>query len=148
TFLLNEKGIKADGPLFSLPGGDVKMAIGANYTNYHFLIQQFVESSSNPTLAFGNDPENRAVWASFAQLNIPIIGAANALPLVRRLELEASWRHDQYSDIGGTSNPKVAFNWRVSEDWGLAFHGSWGASFRAPTFGEVSSISNVVWNGF
>src|SRR6185436_6354591 len=28
-FLVNEKGVKADGPLFDLPGGTVKMAIGA-----------------------------------------------------------------------------------------------------------------------
>jgi len=27
-----------------------------------------------------------------------------------KLEFEGSWRHDQYSDVGGTSNPKVAFN--------------------------------------
>jgi iron complex outermembrane receptor protein len=38
-FLVNEKGVKADGPLFDLPGGRVKMAIGANYTSYHFRIR-------------------------------------------------------------------------------------------------------------
>jgi iron complex outermembrane receptor protein len=148
SFWLNEKGIKADGPLFSLPGGDVKMAVGANYTSNHFLIQQFVQNTSNPTLAFVNDPESRAVWAVFGQVNVPVIGDANALPFVRKLDLEASWRHDQYSDVGGTSNPKVAFTWVVSDDWGLSFHGSWGSSFRPPAFGEFSPISNVGWNGF
>ena len=38
--IVKEKGIKADGPLFDLPGGTVKAAIGANYTTYNFLIQQ------------------------------------------------------------------------------------------------------------
>jgi iron complex outermembrane receptor protein len=122
SFWVNEKGIKADGPLFSLPGGDVKMAIGANYTTYHFLIQQYVENSANPTIAFLNDPENRAVWATFAQLNVPVIGDANALPFMRRLELEGSWRHDQYSDVGGTSNAKVGLNWTLSDDLGLTIH--------------------------
>ena len=28
---VKERGIKADGPLFDLPGGTVKMAVGANY---------------------------------------------------------------------------------------------------------------------
>jgi outer membrane receptor protein involved in Fe transport len=148
AFWINEKGIKADGPLFSLPGGDVKMAIGANFTSYHFLIQQQVQNQTNPTLAFLSDPESRQVWATFAQLNIPIIGDANALPGVRKLELEGSWRHDQYSDAGGTSNPKVAFNWVVSDDLGLTLRGSWGTSFRAPSFGEFSPISNVAWNGW
>src|SRR6266550_4261400 len=32
-YWINEKGVKADGPLFALPGGDVKAAIGANMTS-------------------------------------------------------------------------------------------------------------------
>ena len=74
--------------------------------------------------------------------NARIIGEANALPGVRRLELEGSWRHDQYSDVQGTSNPKVAFNWMVSEDLGLTVRGTWGTSFRAPNFGETSPLAN------
>jgi iron complex outermembrane receptor protein len=148
AFWINEKGVKADGPLFDLPGGEVKMAVGANYTSYRFLIQQQVQNQTNPTIAFLSDPEGRTVWAGFAQLNVPIIGENNSLPGVRKLELEGSWRHDQYSDVGGTSNPKVAFNWEISEDLGLTVRGSWGTSFRAPSFGEFSPISNVAWNGW
>ena len=148
AFWINEKSIKADGPLFDLPGGTVKMAVGADYSSYHFLIQQQVQNQTNPTIAFLSDPEQRQVWAGFAQLNVPIIGDNNALPGIRKLELEGSWRHDQYSDVGGTSNPKVAFNWEISEDLGLTVRGSWGTSFRAPSFGEFSPISNVAWNGW
>ena len=36
-FWINEKGVKADGPLFDLPGGTVKAAVGATYTSYHFI---------------------------------------------------------------------------------------------------------------
>ena len=50
--------------------------------------------------------------------------------------------------MGGTSNPKLAFNWEISEDLGLTVRGSWGTSFRAPSFGEFSPISNVAWNGW
>jgi iron complex outermembrane receptor protein len=57
------------------------------------------------------DPESRQVWAVFTQVNIPIFSDQNGIPFFRRLEFEASWRHDQYSDVKGTSNPKVAFNW-------------------------------------
>ena len=34
--LLNEKGVNFDGPLFDLPGGTVKAAVGATFTSYHF----------------------------------------------------------------------------------------------------------------
>jgi outer membrane receptor protein involved in Fe transport len=149
AFWVDEKGFKADGPLFDLPGGPVKMAVGANYTSYRFLIQSNTETStSNTAMTLLRDPESRRVWAVFGQLNVPVIGDNNSLPGVRKLELEASWRHDQYSDVGGTSNPKLAFNWEVSEDLGLTFRGSWGTSFRAPSFGEFSPISNVAWNGW
>ena len=149
AFWINEKAIKADGPLFDLPGGTVRAAVGALYDSNHWLITQTTETSTSNTLTtILQDPEYRSVWAFFTQVNVPVIGDANALPLVRKFQLEGSWRHDQYSDVGGTSNPKVAFDWLVSEDIGLTLRGSWGTSFRAPSFGEFSLISNVAWNGW
>ena len=79
-------------------------------------------------------------------MNIPIFSDQNALPLLRRLEFEASWRHDQYSDVGGTSNAKLAFNWNPID--ALTIRGGWGQSFRAPNFGEFSPVSNVAWQGW
>ena len=45
----------------------------------------------------------------------------------------------------GTSNPKVAFNWAPIED--LTIRGTWGNSFRAPVFGEISPLANVAIAG-
>jgi iron complex outermembrane receptor protein len=149
AFWVNEKAIKMDGPLFNLPGGTVRAAVGAMYDSNHFFIKQTTETSTSNTLTtILQDPEYRAIWAFFSQVNVPVIGDANALPFIRKFNLEGSWRHDQYSDVGGTSNPKVAFDWLVSEDIGLTLRGSWGTSFRAPSFGEFSLISNVAWNGW
>ena len=145
-FHVRESGIKADGPLFDLPGGTVKAAIGANYTAYNFFIQQTQTNVTNPTVTITQDPRTREVWATFAQVNIPIFSDQNALPLLRRFEFEASWRHDQYSDVGGTSNAKLAFNWAPIDD--LTIRGGWGQSFRAPNFGEFSPVSNVAWQGW
>ena len=143
---IKERGIKADGPLFDLPGGSVKMAVGANYTTYNFLIQQVQTNPTNPTVTITQDPRSRHVWAGFAQLNIPVFSDQNSLPGLRRLEFEASWRHDQYDDVGGTSNAKLAFNWNPIES--LTIRGGWGQSFRAPNFGEFSPVSNVAWQGW
>ena len=81
----------------------------------------------------------------FTQVNIPIFSEQNGIPFFRRLEFEASWRHDQYSDVKGTSNPKVAFNWAPIEDFTI--RGTWGNSFRAPVFGEISPLANVAIAG-
>jgi iron complex outermembrane receptor protein len=144
--LINEKGVNFDGPLFDLPGGTVKAAIGGNYTTYHFSFLQLSNTNaSNLILPVALDPEKRAVWATWTQLNIPVFSDQNGIPFIRRLDLEFSWRHDQYSDVGGTSNPKVAFNWAPIE--ALTIRGTWGNSFRAPVFGEISPLANVAITG-
>jgi outer membrane receptor protein involved in Fe transport len=145
-FKLNEKGVKADGPLFDLPGGPVKAAVGATYTTFAFSILSLDNTgASSLILPYQANYERRAVWAVFTQVNMPIFSDDNALPGLRRLELEFSWRHDQYSDVQGTSNPKVAFNWAPINDFTI--RGTWGNSFRAPTFGELSPLANVAING-
>lgn len=145
-FHVKETGFNADGPLFDLPGGTVKMAVGGSNTNYSFLISQQVTSITSPILNTLDDPRNRQVWAGFTQLNVPIFSDRNALPLMRGLDFEASWRHDQYSDVGGTSNAKLAFNWKPIDD--LVVRGGWGQSFRAPNFGEFSQVASVTWDGW
>ena len=82
------------------------------------------------------------VWAGFTQLNVPVFGDNFNFPLFRKLDLEASWRHDQYAGQlhGGTSNPRVAFTWGLSEDLGATIRGSWGTSFRFANAGEYSVV--------
>ena len=145
-FWINEKGAKADGPIFDLPGGTIKGAIGATYTTYHFNdVVTDNTGASSLIVPLQIDPESRQVWAVFTQVNIPIFSDMNGLPGLRRLEFEASWRHDQYSDVQGTSNPKLAFNWAPIND--LTIRGAWGTSFRAPVFGEISPLANIAIAG-
>jgi iron complex outermembrane receptor protein len=142
-FWINEKGTTFDGPLFDLPGGTVKAAVGATYTSFRLQTTALNNgNASSPIVPYVSEALGRQVWAVFAQVNAPIFSETNALPLLRRLELEFSWRHDQYSDFGGTSNPKVAFNWAPIED--LTIRGTWGTSFRAPSFSELSLLNERV----
>ncbi len=145
-FWINEKGVQFDGPLFDLPGGAVKAAIGGTFTS--FKLQTTVldnTGASSLIVPYQQDAQGRQVWAVFTQVNIPVFSEQNALPGLRRVDLEFSWRHDQYSDVRGTSNPKVAFNWAPIDD--LTIRGTWGTSFRAPVFGELSPLSNVAIAG-
>src|ERR1051326_5846132 len=138
-FGIDEKGVNLDGPLFDVSAGPVKAALGATYTNFHFL-QSFVSNQTSSTLLQTPviDPREQQLWAVFTQVNVPVINENNSLPGLRKLDLEGSWRHDQYSDFGGTSNAKAAFNWVVSDDIGLTLRGAWGQSFRAPDYAETS----------
>jgi outer membrane receptor for ferrienterochelin and colicin len=56
--------------------------------------------------------------------------------------LTAGVRHDQYSDFGGTTNPRVALVWDASYD--LTVKLLYGRAFRAPSFAESYGITNPV----
>ena len=144
TYQIEEKGARFDGPLFSLPGGQVKAAIGGLYESDNVL-GAAASNAATPTvtpLAPIYDPQPYNIWAGFAQVDIPVFGDSFNIPLVRKLDLEASWRHDQYHGVltGGTSNPKLAFTWLVDDMVGATIRGSWGTSFRFANAGESSTI--------
>ena len=142
-FTTDERGARFDGPLFDVPAGQVKAAVGGTYTSFDVIAHRGNNSgSTNLILQPFVDAEPYNVWAGFVQLNIPVFGDANALPLVRRLDLEASWRHDQYHGTlaGATSNPKLGFTWELSQDYGVTVRGGWGTSFRFANAGEYSGV--------
>jgi outer membrane receptor for ferrienterochelin and colicin len=58
--------------------------------------------------------------------------------------LTAGLRHDDYSDFGGTSNPRLALVWEAA--YNLTAKLLYGRAFRAPSFNEQYGI-NPVQNG-
>ncbi len=86
-----------------------------------------------------SDSSERRVFAVFGQVDVPILGGDFSIPLVKKLDVEVSGRYDHYDDFGGTTNPKFGANW-VPFDGGLTLRGSWGKSFRAPTFNDLSGL--------
>jgi outer membrane receptor protein involved in Fe transport len=140
-YLLNDYNANFDGPVVPLPGGEIRVALGADYErhNFNFITNSSYNSQNavNPTSVAAI--QGRTVWSVFGQINIPVFGDANAIPLARKLDVEASYRYDRYSDFGGTGNPKVSLDWTPFE--GFLFRGSWGTSFRAPAFSDLSNAS-------
>lgn len=123
--------VKIDGPLFDLPGGQLKIAAGVEYRKETFAQRGFV--GVTPV------PENlgRDIKSVYGELFVPIVGEDNAAPGLHRLALSLSGRYDHYSDFGSTSNPKVGVNWDPVE--GLTIRGTYGRSFRAPGLRDVGA---------
>lgn len=122
---------KIDGPLAALPGGDIKIAAGAEYRR-----ETYEQRGSSGGVGF---PENlaRNVASLYGELFVPIVGEGNASPLFYSLALSLSGRYDHYSDFGSTSNPKVGLNWEPAR--GIKLRGSYGRSFRAPGLRDLGS---------
>jgi len=163
VYQIDERGAKFDGPIpIDLPAGQIKVAVGATYESD--TVTAFTANNTGlpaGTSAQGNtqaqsnaagqgllaplvDVEPYNVWAAFTQVDIPIFGDNFNIPLVRRFDLEGSWRHDSYSGslAGATSNPKVAFTWLIDELVGATVRGSWGTSFRFANAGEYSTVAS------
>jgi iron complex outermembrane recepter protein len=150
-YQISERGARFDGPLFDLPGGQIKAAVGGLYESDN-VVAFTANNGGEPantaaapaplTTIYDSEPYN--VWAGFAQIDIPVFGDNFNLPLLRKLDLEASWRHDQYNGTlsGATSNPKLDFTWLIDELVGATIRGSWGTSFRFANAGEYSTVAS------
>lgn len=128
---------RANGGLFALPAGEVRMAAGYERQEFEVALGSARGGPTTP-ITFRNF--DRTVDSVYAELFVPVFGPANAVTGIERLELNAAVRHDSYSDVGTTTNPKFGVNWSPLT-W-LKFRGSWGTSFRAPTIPEIYGNSN------
>lgn len=123
-----------DGSLVTLPGGDLKVAAGAEYIyeKYKSRINGTVAASAVSSLPFNRS--DRRVAALFGEVQLPIVGEGNRSGGLYALNLSASARYDHYSDFGGTFNPKFGLTWQPVEM--LKLRGTWGKSFQAPSLAD------------
>jgi iron complex outermembrane recepter protein len=127
--------IKGDGTLLELPGGRVRLAVGATYRRDRFERDGENFTSDPAPRPFNHTDANRSVTAGFAELAVPLFGEGNARAGLKRLLLSAAVRHERYSDFGETTNPKVGMVWEPAV--GLTVRASYGTSFRAPAIREL-----------
>jgi iron complex outermembrane receptor protein len=123
---------QADGTLFELPGGNLKLAVGAEYREEG--LGGLLTSGSAVAPVYVPSDAGRDVYAVFAEALIPIFGAGNATAGARNLELSIAGRYEEYSDFGDTFNPKIGLRWVPAD--ALTLRASWGTSFRAPGLAE------------
>jgi iron complex outermembrane receptor protein len=123
--------VKVDGPLAQLPGGELKIAVGAEYRR-----ETYMQRGQSGGAGFPEDL-SRNVQSVYGELFVPIVGYDNAGPLARSLTLSLSGRYDHYSDFGSTTNPKIGLVWEPVE--GVNLRGSYGHSFRAPGLRDLGS---------
>jgi len=128
--------LEAQGELFDLPGGAVRMAVGGEYMH---VTQDVYGLNPNSTgTGYTNFIMNlgpRRVKSGYVELYVPVVGEDMEIPLVRKFDLSISGRIDHYSDFGSTTNPKVAANWQIN-DW-IKVRGNWAESFVAPPLNQI-----------
>jgi iron complex outermembrane receptor protein len=107
---------KISGPMMNMPAGKLMLAVGAEYREE--------TSSHNPDDQFlRGERDNTSIFAELA------------IPLTETLNTQVALRHEDYSDFGTTTDPKVAFIWTPIDE--LSIRGSYGTAFRAPSLSQI-----------
>lgn len=129
----------ADGSLFALPGGDLKVAIGAEYLDEGYRSRKGDTVPAN-FMQLNEFDQSRNVKSVFGEIVAPVFGGEGP-----SLTLSASGRYDSYSDFGDTFNPKFGATFKPVE-W-ISLRGAWGRSFVAPSMADssVADPTGVNW---
>ncbi|MGY1411006.1 MULTISPECIES: TonB-dependent receptor domain-containing protein [unclassified Luteimonas] len=139
--------VGADGPLFEIGGGEVRMAAGIAYrsdrmSGYNDTQTGLVYTSPrNISFQTADWSGSRDVKSAYAEFYVPLVGEHQELAWARSLELSIAGRYDRYSDFGSTTNPKVGLTWKTGDS--LTLRSSYGESFRAPTLADASPMATA-----
>ena len=146
--------VRLTGELFNLPGGPIRYAVGGDYAD------DGVDSREiNNRTGFA---QSRDRYALFGEVQFPLLGYDNQLPLVKRLVVSAAARNDTYKtegpigtvdgvpyDQGGEviyaentfsrTTPSLGVMWAPFDSLELRAH--WSTGFRAPPYTQLFNIT-------
>lgn len=134
------------GGLFDLPGGEVKLALGADYRKERYSFNGSASFElSRPEIFNVADDNDRALTPRSRDVNA--VYGEILIPIFEPLEITVAGRYDHYTGFGGTFNPKISgkfqpFSW-------LMFRGSYNTGFRVPSFNQIFNpvgVSQTVGN--
>ena len=123
-----------DGPIFTLPAGDVQLALGVEYRKQRINDTPDENAINGNLLGLTTSEPTRgtdSVKEAFAELFIPILSDR---PFFYNLNLDASVRYTDYKSYGSDTTYKFAGEWELFRGFGL--RGSYGTSYRAPALAE------------
>ena len=125
----------------NLPGGPIGLGLNAEYRQEEMVFTTDVAKASLTSSSglAGSAPRregDRDIWAAALELNVPIL---------KTLEIGVSIRYDDYSDFGSTTNPKVSFKFRPTQE--LLVRGSYNTGFAAPTLTQLYLPNQTTFTG-
>lgn len=131
---LEDYTLNLTGDLFSLPAGNVGIAVGYEHR------YQFGSFTPDPIIqaGLGADIPAQAAKGSYrsdefyGEIRVPIL---KDVPFFSSLEADGAVRHAQYSTSGGSTTFTGTGLWKPIPD--LLFRGSYAEGFRAPAIGEL-----------
>lgn len=148
---------RVTGDLFEIWAGPVQVAFGAEHRwddyaltrpQYHGLNYEGNDLGLDPgdndfmqASPVGNIIGDRTVAAAFVETVIPLAADYNGIPGIQSLSVGASLRYEEYSDFGGTANPKFTLDYRPVDE--VMIRASYNEGFRAPSLASINYPSRT-----
>lgn len=125
--------LRGQAALARLPAGPILAAGGVQY--------RAETLRTDATIFFNRNGGTRKVKSVFGELNVPLVGPEQAVPLIRSLTLSAAAR---YEDLGFDTalSPKLGVRWQV--DRSVALRGTYARSFLVPRFRSTIGVAEQV----
>lgn len=122
--------IGAEGALLALPGGDVRLALGGGYrrNGLDVLVRQ---QSGGVSTTRTDITTSRDVWFGYGELSVPLVGEANRMVLIDRLQLDLAARYEDYPGNAQLVTPKIGVLYRPIP--AVTLRAGWGKSFKTQT---------------
>ena len=123
-----------DGSLFSLPGGEVKGAVGFEYRKDRIDDRPGEERSDGLIYRYGSASRTKGsdnVKEAYAEFNLPFF---RDRPFAHLLELDVSGRYTDYKSYGSDFTYHAGAQWAPVPE--VRLRGNYGTNFRAPNLYE------------
>ena len=145
TYKQETFALSFDGSLFSLPGGEVKAAIGFEYRKDRIDDRPGEERMVGAIYRYGTAARTKGsdnVKEAYAELNIPFF---RDRPFAHLLELDVSGRYTDYKSYGSDFTYHAGAQWAPME--AVRFRGNYGTNFRAPNLYEQFVADQIGFQG-
>ncbi len=134
---MNTYDLSLTGDVFELEGGKAGLAVGLSRFDQYYSLNIDRESETNSVFGVLQNKSasgDRTVTALFAEL---------LMPFTKTFEVQVAARHDQYSDFGSTTNPKLGFKYKPVA--GLMLRANAGTGFKAPTLKQIYDAGSITY---
>jgi iron complex outermembrane recepter protein len=155
TTTLNDVNLRVAGPVWRLPAGELALTVGLER---HRDALQGHGATAYPNFPADNAatsfPEHsQRIDSVYAELQVPLVSAANALPWARQIDLQLAGRREQYTVFTGTPStsqgpivaseskfssidPTFGFRYRPADD--VMLRASYGRGFLPPSLTQLA----------
>lgn len=134
-----------EGPLVTLPAGELRFALGADYRETSFDYQPdnaFITGDSLPFGSISAASGKQKVSEVFGELLVPLLAD---LPFAKELTLGLGYRYSKYDTFSGQRTWKADLSWAPIEQ--VRFRGGYSRAIRAPSLGDLfGPTTNVQQN--